>query len=292
MNGTTGGGVNDTAFQNEANTGKELPWNRFVVIGDSFAEGVGDPEPRAPGGLRGWADRVAEVFASIDPTFHYANLAVRGKLIRQVLAEQVDDALALQPDLVAISAGGNDVLRPRSDPDQITELLDGIVARFTETGATVLLFASVDVEFLPVFRAVRGKAAIYNENLRRVAKRHDAIVVDQWALEENQDARYWAEDRLHPNALGHHLVARAVLDTLNVPHRLEPMSPPPMPERTWRQARRGDVVWAREHLVPWVIRRIRRVSSGDTISAKRPRAEVVQVPADDATPDTPSDQQQ
>ncbi len=36
------------------------PWHRFVAIGDSYTEGVGDPEPRSLGGLRGWADRVAE----------------------------------------------------------------------------------------------------------------------------------------------------------------------------------------------------------------------------------------
>lgn len=256
--------------QSKINEGVALPWNRFVVIGDSFAEGLGDPNEDSPGGLRGWADRVAEELGKLDSDFAYANLAVRGKVIKQIRAEQVDAALALSPDLVAISAGGNDVLRPRADPDEVTAQLEEMVQKVTETGATVILFTSVDVGFQPVFRAVRGKAAIYNENLRRLAKKYDAFVVDLWALEEVQDARFWSDDRLHLNALGHHTVALATLNELNVPNDLSPLSPPPNPTQNWRQARRDDVIWARTHFVPWVVRRIRHVSSGDTVDPKRP----------------------
>ena len=39
------------------------PWRRYVALGDSFTEGIGDPEPESPGGYRGWADRVAETLA-------------------------------------------------------------------------------------------------------------------------------------------------------------------------------------------------------------------------------------
>ncbi|MGO1434409.1 MAG: SGNH/GDSL hydrolase family protein [Canibacter sp.] len=256
--------------QSRINEGLELPWKRFVVIGDSFAEGLGDPNPQSPGGLRGWSDRVAEVLGEFGDDFAYANLAVRGKVIRQIRDEQLDAAIALKPDLIAISAGGNDVLRPRADADEITAILERMVDRVTQAGATVILFTSVDVGFQPVFRAVRGKAAIFNENLRRIAKKYDAIVVDQWALEETQDSRYWSDDRLHFNALGHHTVALATLRALNVPHQLQPLLPPPNPRQNWRQARRDDVIWARTHFVPWVIRRIRHVSSGDTVNPKRP----------------------
>lgn len=248
-----------------------LPWSRFVSIGDSFTEGVGDPEPESPGGLRGWADRVAEVLSGYDSEFAYANLAVRGKLISQVAAEQVDVALDLRPDLISFSAGANDVIRPKSDPDAITAKLERVVTRLREHGTTVLIFTAVDVGFSPVFRGIRGKVAIYNENIRSIAQRHDCIVVDQWSIPELQDNRYWAGDRLHLNALGHHTVARAALDAMGVPHDLEPMLPPPFTHQTWRKARTEDVVWAKQHLVPWVIRRLRQKSSGDSISAKRPK---------------------
>ena len=248
----------------------ELPWSRFVAIGDSFTEGVGDPEADSPGGLRGWADRFAEVMGGYDEDFAYANLAVRGKLIRQITEEQLQPALDLRPDLVSICAGGNDVIRPGADPDAVAVQLEYLLRKLRESGATVMVFTGVDVAFQPVFRSMRGRVAIYHENVRKVAQRHDCVVVDQWAIEELQDARFWADDRLHLNSLGHHTIARAALAALNVPNELQPLDPPPLPPQNWRQARKDDVVWAREHLVPWVIRRIKHVSSGDNIVAKRP----------------------
>lgn len=268
--------LRDTVSADTANVEKdseniELPWSRFVAIGDSFTEGVGDPSPDSPGGLRGWADRFAEVLAEHNEELAYANLAVRGKLIRQIIDEQLEPALELRPDLVSVCAGGNDVIRPGSDPDEVAAKLDALVAKIRATGATVLVFTGVDVAFQPVFRSIRGKVAIFNENVRKVAQRHDCYVADQWAIEELQDSRYWAGDRLHMNALGHHTIARAALKALNVPNSLAPLDPPPFPEQSWREARKEDVVWAREHLVPWVVRRIKHVSSGDHIEPKRPR---------------------
>lgn len=246
------------------------PWRRYVAVGDSFTEGIGDPEPSTPGGHRGWADRVAEVLAQSVPDFAYANLAVRGKLITQIIADQVEPALALHPDLITFSAGGNDVIRPGTDPDEISQLFEDAVVRLSSRGATVVIFTGIDTSFTPVFRGIRGKVAIYNENIRGIADRYDCIVADQWALKEIQDTRFFDGDRLHLNALGHHEIARMVLRALNVPNDLTPMQPDPFPPRSWRRARAGDLVWAREFLVPWVLRRLRHQSSGDNISAKRP----------------------
>jgi lysophospholipase L1-like esterase len=248
------------------------PWTRYVALGDSFTEGIGDPEPESPGGFRGWADRVAEVLSLGSDDFAYANLAVRGKLLRQIAEEQVEAALALRPDLVTLCAGGNDVLRPGSDPDDIAARLDTVTGRLTADGATVVLFTAADVGFSPVFRPIRGKVAIYNENLRAVAVRHSCVIVDQWPLTELQDPRMWAPDRLHLNALGHHTVARAVLAALGVVNTLQAQTPLAMPGVTWRQARTEDLVWAREYFVPWVLRRIRHQSSGDHVLPKRPDA--------------------
>lgn len=257
--------------QNEAMP-LQHPWSRYVAVGDSFTEGIGDPEPRSPGGHRGWADRVAEVLAAAGDDFAYANLAVRGKLIRQIVAEQVESALALHPDLITISAGGNDVIRPGSDPDAIAARFDAAVARLSSDGATVVVFTAPDVGFSPVFRGIRGKVAIYNENVRATAARYDSVVADMWALTELQDVRMFAEDRLHLNPLGHHTVARMVLAALNVENDLQPREPEPMPAMTWRQARANDLYWTREYLVPWVLRRIRHQSSGDHVTPKRPEA--------------------
>lgn len=253
-------------------TNSAHPWSRYVAIGDSFTEGIGDPEPASPGGNRGWADRVAEQLSAGTDDFAYANLAVRGKLIRQINTEQIEPARALRPDLITISAGGNDVIRPGTDPDEIAVQFDDMIGRLSRDNATVVVFTGTDVGFSPVFRSLRGKVAIYNENIRAIATRHDCVVADLWALTEIQDPRMWSADRLHLNPLGHHTVARMVLDTLNVEHSLKPLSPEPMPGTTWRQARTEDLAWAREYLMPWVLRRIRHQSSGDHVQPKRPDA--------------------
>lgn len=246
------------------------PWSRYVAIGDSFTEGIGDPEPQSPGGHRGWADRVAEVLAERTDDFAYANLAIRGRLLQQIADEQVDAALALRPDLITISGGGNDIIRPGTDPDRVAVLFDQTIGRLRANGATVVMFNGPDIGMTPVLRRVRGKVAIYNENLRAVAARHDAIVADMWALRQLQSAQMWAPDRLHFSPLGHHTIAIMVLAALGVDHDLEPLHPEPLPTRSWRSARVDDMGWAREYLVPWVVRRIRHQSSGDLVRPKRP----------------------
>ena len=56
----------------------------FVAIGDSFTEGLHDPDPG--GGFRGWADRVAGALSARQPGFRYANLAIRGKRLGDMFA--------------------------------------------------------------------------------------------------------------------------------------------------------------------------------------------------------------
>ncbi|MCU1523554.1 MAG: hydrolase family protein [Microbacteriaceae bacterium] len=248
------------------------PWSRYVAIGDSFTEGIGDPEPRSPGGNRGWADRVAEVLSRQTDDFAYANLAIRGRLLRQILDEQIEPALTLRPDLVTISAGGNDIIRPNTDPDDVAARLEAGIARLRSNDATVVLFNGPDIGMTPVLGRMRGKVAIYNENLRAIALRHDLVVADMWALRELKDPRMWAPDRLHFSPIGHNTIARMVLIALNVENDLEPYDPDPLPPRSWRQARSEDTAWAREYLVPWVLRRIRHQSSGDGVAPKRPDA--------------------
>ncbi|MDH6180892.1 lysophospholipase L1-like esterase [Microbacteriaceae bacterium SG_E_30_P1] len=249
---------------------QQHPWSRYVAIGDSFTEGIGDPEPDSPGGHRGWADRVAEVLSEGPDDFAYANLAIRGRLLQQIADEQADAALTLKPDLISVSAGGNDIIRPGTDPDEVASRFESLIERLRSDGATVVMFNGPDIGMTPVLRRVRGKVAIYNENLRAIASRHDAIVADMWALRELSDPRMWAPDRLHFSPVGHHTIARMVLAALNVPNDLEPYKPEPLPRVSWRQARVEDVGWAREYLVPWVLRRVRHQSSGDHITPKRP----------------------
>lgn len=250
--------------------GMEHPYTRYVALGDSFTEGVGDEEPDLPNGLRGWADRVAEELARSRPDFQYANLAIRGRLLAQIEHEQLEPAVALEPDLVTISAGGNDLLRPGGDPDALAARLDEIVGKLRATGAEVVLFNGPDIAMTPVLRSIRGKVGIYNANLFGVAAKHGAVMADMWSARYLQQPQMWAPDRLHFSRYGHHAIAMLVLDALGVQHDLTHMEPEPLPHRTRQQMAVENLNWAREHLAPWVVRRLRGQSSGDTIHPKRP----------------------
>ncbi|WP_246018500.1 SGNH/GDSL hydrolase family protein [Arthrobacter crusticola] len=252
--------------------GLRHPWSRYVALGDSFTEGVGDPDPGSPGGVRGWADRVAEELATGRQDFAYANLAVRGLLLKQILEQQTGPALALEPDLITLSAGGNDMVFRDSDPDKLADRLDAGVGALSSSGATIVLFTGPDWGSTPVLGRNRAKVALFNENIHAIASRHGALTAELWSLRQLEDRRMWDPDRLHLSPLGHYTVARAVLDVLQVPHVLPPLDPGQHTHSTWRQARAGDLQWTRTYLIPWAWGHLRPGTLEPHPRAKRPEA--------------------
>ena len=211
---------------------QQHPWSRYVALGDSFTEGIGDPEPTVPGGHRGWADRVAEVLAQGTEDFAYANLAVRGKLIQQIIDEQVEPALALRPDLITISAGGNDVIRPRHRPRRdrgAVRVRDrAALPRPRDDRASSPASTSAS---RPCSAASAARSRSTTRTCARSPRSTTASSPTSGRSPSIQDQRMWSPDRLHLNSLGHHTVARMVLDALNVENDLEPMKPEPLPAR-------------------------------------------------------------
>ena len=261
-------------------------WQRDYALGDSFTEGLSDADPGRPDGYRGWADRLAGHLAAAAPggTVEYANLAVRGRLLPQVLAEQVPEALAARPDLVSLVAGGNDLLRPGADPDRLAADLEAAVVSFRQAGADVLLATGVDPRQTPIIRRTRGRVAVFNAHLWSIAARQGAVVLDQWGAAWIQDARLWdAGDRIHLTAEGHRRTALAAAAALGVPvpgdgtDWRQPLEPaPPLPAR---EVVAQELAWVRGFVLPWIARRLRGRSSGDGRAAKHPvprtvRAEV------------------
>jgi len=247
-----------------------MEFSRYVAIGDSFTEGVGDPDPTRPNGLRGWADRVAEVLAGRSEDFGYANLAIRGRKLGPILAEQLEPALALGPDLVTSYAGANDILRPRVDIDALATAYDEAVGRMVASGATVVLFTAFDAGGSAIYRPIRGRFALYTEAVREISERHGTLLVDFWRMREYRDWGYWDTDRMHLGPAGHQHMAMQVLDVLGVPHQLQDLPPTAHPELSGRELRAQNLEWARTHAVPWVHRRLTGRSSGDSVSPKRP----------------------
>ncbi|WP_422390690.1 SGNH/GDSL hydrolase family protein [Arthrobacter sp. N1] len=244
--------------------------SRYVALGDSFTEGVGDWDPESPNGVRGWADRVAEQLVLADPSWEYANLAIRGKKMRQILDEQIDAALALEPTLVTVYAGANDILRPRIDIDLLMSRYDDGIARLRASGADVVLFTGFDASGSAVFGRTRGRTAVYNEWVREIADGRGATIVDYWRLREFQDWGYWDVDRMHMSAAGHTLMAVRVLEAMKASHRIDLPALEARPALKRAEQLRADAQWAREYLSPWVGRRLRGVSSGDDLQPKYP----------------------
>src|SRR5690349_21234981 len=108
---------------------------RLVAIGDSTVEGPEDPLPDAR--YRGWPDHLARHLAAPHPGLTCANLAVRGRLARQVRDEQLPVALSMGPDVAVVVAGVNDLLRPRLDPGALRADLHHMHSALGETGARV-----------------------------------------------------------------------------------------------------------------------------------------------------------
>ena len=245
-------------------------FRRYVALGDSFSEGVGDVDPTRPHGVRGWADRVAEVLARRDPEFGYANLAIRGRKLVPVLEEQVAPAVALEPDLVTIYAGANDIMRPSVDLDALAQRYDEALGDLAATGARLLVWTAFDPGGSATYRLLRGRFALYNELVRGVAADHGATVVDYWRLREYRDWRLWDSDRMHMGPAGHQRMATEVLDVLGVDHDLAPLPLVDHPAPSRREAMAADAAWLRGFAVPWVHRRLTGRSSGDGLTPRYP----------------------
>jgi len=250
----------------------------FAALGDSFTEGVGDPSADGTG-LIGWADRFAEHLAGWRPGLRYANLAIRGKLISEVLDEQVPAAVRMGADLVSVAAGGNDLLRPRTDPDDLAVTLETVVTELTGAGATVMMFTGFDPKAFPVLRLIRGKSAVLTMHVREIASRHGCLIVDLWRMQILTDRRLWQPDRLHLTPDGHRRVALLACEVAGftpgedwrAPLQETAAAPgPAVSPATWAAARWNDVQWVLEHAAPYLSRRLHGVSSGDGLVAKRP----------------------
>ncbi|MFE4669291.1 SGNH/GDSL hydrolase family protein [Streptomyces sp. NPDC056716] len=245
------------------------PYSSLVTVGDSFTEGMSDLLP--DGSYRGWADLLAARMAAEAPGFRYANLAVRGKLIAQIVDEQVEVAAAMGADVVTLVGGLNDTLRPKCDMGRVRALLTEAVERLAPSCGQLVLMRSPGRQG-PVLERFRPRMEELFGCVEELAARHGALVVDLYGAPALGDPRLWDVDRLHLTAEGHRRVAEAVWQTLGHPPT-DPqwrIPPPPVAPPAWAARRVADVRFARRHLLPWIGRRLTGRSSGDGRLAKRP----------------------
>lgn len=260
------------AVRDDADPTPRPAWARFAALGDSFTEGMQDVL-RPDGRHRGWADRVAQSLADDGPapSIAYANLAVRGRLLPQVIAEQVPAALRLEPDLVTLGAGVNDAMRRHFDLDALATALETGVRDLRRSGADVVLFAFGDPSRRSLtLGPIRGRIRSLNSAVHAIAEHHGCRVVDFWGVAVFDSDELWDPDRLHLSPAGHTRAALAVREALGRGDASwrTPLVEAPRPGVFSRAA--DHARWTRDHAGPWIARRLRGESSGDEVTPKEP----------------------
>lgn len=229
---------------------------RFVALGDSLTEGVGDP---VGAGWRGWAALLAASLAEDSEHVRFTNLAVSGAQTRDVLERQTPAALALRPDLASVVIGVNDTLRRTFDIHAVAAHLDQVYASFARQGATLLtaclpdpgaMLRLPDALARPLARRQRAVNAVVHALSDRYGAVHLHAADDGWI----SDRTLWSADRLHPGERGHRQLAvrcHALLAetgrATGQPPSAEPESPAP--------TRTASLWWLATAGTSWVLRR-------------------------------------
>ncbi|OMC41125.1 SGNH/GDSL hydrolase family protein [Mycobacterium sp. IS-1264] len=250
-------------------------YSRYVAIGDSQTEGLWDGDDTV--GVLGFADRLAAMLDSLYPGLQYANLAIRGKLVADVLREQVPEALAMRPDLITVCAGMNDVIQPGRSFGRALADLDHVYAALAESGATVVTTTFPNVaQFLPLGRVVGPRLARINTAIRVAADRYGFRLVDLYSAPSMRDLQTWSIDRVHASTHGHILFAAAAAEALGLPDSNHDWAAASLnPTRSFTAGAYGHLRWAQDSFFPWIWRRMRGLSSADGRVPKRPRLEPV-----------------
>ena len=220
---------------------------------------------------RGWADRLAEHMARQNPDFRYANLAIRGRLTPQVVADQVPHALSLQPDLVSMACGVNDLMRRSFDINEWKDTYESGVRELRSSGADVLITAFGNPEGRPgVPMSWVERYRMLNEATVEIAKQYDCLLVDFWPRKQFDRDAYWSPDRLHLSSLGHQVTAELAAQALGIPFDYDSQRIDIDRQKSFAEKRIEDLTWLSVYAMPWLLRRAVGRSSGDGITAKRP----------------------
>lgn len=183
---------------------------RFVALGDSLTEGVGDPVGE---GWRGWAALLVDGLSDgPDMSVEFTNLAVSGAQTRDVLERQTPAALALGPDVVSVVIGVNDTLRCTFDIHAVAARLDQVYAAFRAQGAVLLTACLPDpgaMLGLPgvLARPLARRQRAVNTVVHALSERHGAVHLHAAEGAWLTDRAMWSADRLHPGERGHRQLA-------------------------------------------------------------------------------------
>jgi len=241
-----------------------------VAIGDSLSEGLGDFGFEIRREHCGWTDRLAAMLsleaADRGFTFEYANLALRGSKLRRIMTEQLEAALRLQPDLVTIMAGSNDMFTSEAKLPELEQIFREGLQLLIAAGCEVVVANTINPIHLKVFKRMAPRAERLTRMLERVAAEFGVRIIDVHGIDSFSELYYWAEDMVHFSGHGHIKIANRAAEVLGLNHRMPEAKLEDMtaPSRTFF----ATLEWVRVHVIPFISRRIRRTSSGDGMLPK------------------------
>ncbi|MGZ6779363.1 MAG: SGNH/GDSL hydrolase family protein [Mycobacterium sp.] len=249
-------------------------YTRYVALGDSQTEGLWDGDDSD--GVVGFADRLAAMLNELRPGLHYANLAIRGRRICDVLDDQLPRALAMRPDLITVCVGMNDITRPGLLFDRALADLDVLHERLARSGATVVTTTFPDIaRIVPIGRVLTSRMLRTNEAIVTAAARHGFRLVDLYNAPSMTQPDVWSDDRVHGSPKGHMLFAAAAAEALDLPGSSHDWAytDATAGRSTLRSRAYSQVLWTKNMLAPWLWHHARGVSTGDGREPKRPTLE-------------------
>jgi lysophospholipase L1-like esterase len=251
-------------------------YTRYVALGDSQTEGLWDGDDSD--GIVGFADRLAAMLDELSPGLQYANLAIRGRRIRDVLVDQLPLALTMRPDLVSVCVGMNDITRPGLLFDRALADLDLLYERLAQSGATVVTTTFPDIaRIVPIGKILTARMSRTNRAIVTAADRYGFKLVDLYSAPSMTSPDVWSDDRVHGSTKGHMLFAAAAAEALNLPGSNHGWAHAgaTAARSTMRSRAHSQVLWTRNMLAPWLWHHARGMSTGDGRAPKRPRLESV-----------------
>jgi len=191
----------------------------LVVLGDSVAEGWGDPDPA--GGWIGWPVRLADRLRM--PRRHIVNVAKPGATTADVTQDQLPAVMDLRPDMVVINCGMNDALNG-FDRAEVGDRLDEIFAWARSIGGVAVAAPVPHPPFLersPMSKLRRGRTLQrihdFNEELSRSSRASGMPDLPQDSVDAVGDPQLWDDDGIHLNSTGHAYVAEVIANILEQP---------------------------------------------------------------------------
>ena len=228
-----------------------MPGPRVVAIGDSVTLGVGDGV-QDPTGEVGWAAHVAH---GLDAS-EFTNLAANGTRARNLIPDQVERALGLNPVVILLTIGGNDVLRGDFDEAEIEDCVREAVHRLRTSGAEIMLVSLAHITLFDLFhpsitRVMTGRIDRTNTAILRAIEGMDVTVIDGMRAMTQMGRVAWHMDRIHPSPIGHRGLAERAL--VEIPYRKVNSIPPPAEPASFVQIS----WWFLKNGVPWIAKRSR-----------------------------------